>query len=75
MKIILKQKKVYLKKNKDDSAINTNENSGTIYSYRDRNNNKKLYVFHYSYKDTFYLRCKDRSCKGTSKLENGLIFP
>ena len=46
MKIILKQKKVYLKKNKDDSAINTNENSGTIYSYRDRNNNNKLYVFH-----------------------------
>ena len=52
-----KQRKI--KQNyKDDSNINENEYSGNIFSYKDRNNNTILYAYHYTYKDTIYLRCK-----------------
>ena len=74
-KISNKRQRKIKQNNKDDSNINENEYSCNIFSYKDRNNNTILYVYHYTYKDTIYLRFKDRLCKGTARSNNGIIYP
>ena len=42
-----------------------------IYTCKDKDDNTKLFNYHYKVKNTIYLRYRDRNCRGTAKIESG----
>ena len=60
------------KENEEKDSIIDNINQDeqihpVIFFYINKNKNKKMYTYHKTYKEYYYLRCTDRQCSGTAK--------
>ena len=70
-----KEIKSLIKEEEDDQIKSEEENSKNkeddthpnIFFLKDKENNDKIYTFHRTYKEYYYLRCNDRHCSGTAK--------